>query len=93
MTNTLFRLLALPLVSFAIVLMAQVSPVAAQSTGTPTNEAEFRRLFDSIWPSGKEEKWRRTAWLPSIWTGIQRAKEQERPIFLWAMNGDPLGCV
>ena len=73
--------------------MFYVGPLSAQSTHAPEDEAAFRKLFDSIFPDTNEEKWRQTPWVPSIATGRQMAQERQRPLFLWAMNGDPLGCV
>ena len=90
MSNNLFRILVLTLVSTVVFL---VSPLVAQSTDAPASEASFRRLHKSIFPAPGEEKWRRTPWIPSIATGLRMAQQRKRPIFLWAMNGDPLGCV
>jgi hypothetical protein len=90
MSNNLFRILALSLASTAMFL---VSPLAAQSTDPSTDEASFRKLIDSIFPAIGEEKWRQTPWIPSISSGRRMAQERKRPMFLWAMNGDPLGCV
>ena len=90
MSTNLFRILALTLVSTATFL---VSPLAAQLTDAPASEASFQKLIKSIFPAVGEEKWRQTPWIPSISTGRQMAQERKRPMFLWAMNGDPLGCV
>lgn len=90
MSNNLFRIFVLALIPAAMVL---ATPAAAQSTDRPATEASFYRLLESISPSEGEQKWRRTPWIPSIWGGIQLAQERQQPIFLWAMNGDPLGCV
>jgi len=88
MSNYLFRILLLTILSTA---MFVVSPLAAQSTRGSDSEASFRRLHESIFPAAGEEKWRRTPWVPSISTGVRMAQERKRPLFLWAMNGDPLG--
>jgi len=73
--------------------MFLVSPLVAQSTDAAVSEASFRKLVDSIFPKPGEEKWRQTPWVPNISTGRRMAQERKRPLFLWAMNGDPLGCV
>ena len=57
------------------------------------SEVDFKALLEEISPVASEEKWRQTAWIPGIWEGITLAQEKKKPIFLWAMNGDPLGCV
>ncbi len=32
-------------------------------------------------------------WLGELWESRQQAAREEKPIFIWAMNGHPLGCV
>ena len=90
MSKKLFRICLLSLISTATFLVA---PVAAQSTDIPKSEAAVQKLIDSIFPAADEEKWRQTPWVPSIATGRRIAQERKRPLFIWAMNGDPLGCV
>lgn len=90
MSNNVFRMFPLVLVLATVCL---ATPVAAQSSGAPESETQFRKLMDSIFPAAGEEKWRQTPWVPSISTGRRMAQERKRPMFLWAMNGDPLGCV
>ena len=58
-----------------------------------TNEQQFQSIFDFVRSSDSEEKWREIGWIPSLWAGVEMAAEKQKPIFVWAMNGDPLGCV
>ena len=64
---------------------------AIQSDGLSTQQ--FKQLTQFIKPSTSEEKWRETPWIPSIHDGRKMSVAKNKPIFLWAMNGDPLGCV
>ncbi len=57
------------------------------------NDQQFERLTQFVRPKASEEKWRETAWIPSIHDGRKMSVAQNKPVFLWAMNGDPLGCV
>lgn len=57
------------------------------------DDRQFERLTQFIKPNGSEEKWRETPWIPSIHEGRKISARNNKPIFLWAMNGDPLGCV
>jgi len=57
------------------------------------SDEAFDQLFQFVGSSGEEEKWRQISWIPSLWTGVEIANEKQKPIFVWAMNGDPLGCV
>ncbi len=90
MSKDLFRIFLLSLTSTAMLF---ATPLAAQSTQALKSEAAFRKLHDSLFPAANEEKWRQTPWVPSIATGRRMAQERKRLLFLWAMNGDPLGCV
>jgi hypothetical protein len=90
MSNRNFRIFAFVFVFTALLLN---SPRSAQSNEVSSNEATFDKLIETIFPKSEEEKWRQTPWVPSISTGRQMAHQRKRPLFLWAMNGDPLGCV
>lgn len=57
------------------------------------SESEFKTLTDFIRASGEDDKWREVNWIPSLWEGIQASSRQHKPMFIWAMNGNPLGCV
>jgi hypothetical protein len=57
------------------------------------DRSQFEQLRNFILPSAKEAKWREIPWLPSLHQGRTMASQKKRPLFVWAMNGDPLGCV
>ena len=40
-----------------------------------------------------EVKWQEIPWQTDLWAARRMAAEQGKPIFLWAMNGNPLGCT
>lgn len=54
---------------------------------------QFDSVFKFVLPSAEDEKWRQVPWVPGLWEGIQAAEKANKPMFIWAMNGDPLGCV
>ncbi len=66
--------------------------LAAYESGVTTKK-DFDLVFDFINESEKDAKWREIPWIPNLWNGIEVANEKKKPIFMWAMNGDPLGCV
>jgi hypothetical protein len=55
-------------------------------------EAGFRRLHRELQPA-PDEPWRSIPWkielLEAQWTAVA----ENKPIFIWAMDGHPLGCT
>lgn len=46
-----------------------------------------------ILPAPDELTWRDIPWRPRLWEALSEAREQDKPVLLWAMNGHPLGCT
>jgi len=46
-----------------------------------------------VLPGPDELVFEQVEWLPSFAAGLRAAARAERPLFLWAMNGHPLGCT
>ena len=74
------------------------SPLADQSEGVlaayrsgADSRSDFKRIREFV--IGAPPKWRQIAWIPDLWRGVEASQAQNKPMFLWAMNGDPLGCV
>jgi hypothetical protein len=79
---------------FAILASAvcalSVGPADAADSVRP---ADVGRLAALIKPKPDEEKWARIPWLTSLWEARQRAAAEGKPILLWEMDGNPLGCT
>ena len=56
------------------------------------SEAEFGRLHEQLQASS-EVPWRTIPWKISLLDAQQLAARQAKPIFIWAMDGHPLGCT
>ncbi len=57
-------------------------------------EETFDELFEACRPRASEERWwTEVPWIGELWEGRQKAAREEKPLFIWAMNGHPLGCV
>ncbi len=54
-------------------------------------EETFAELFEAC--RVKKERWTDIPWIGVLWEGRQKAASEEKPLFIWAMNGHPLGCV
>jgi hypothetical protein len=53
----------------------------------------FARLFEACRPKTAQERWTEIPWIGVLWEGRQKAAQEKKPLFIWAMNGHPLGCV
>ncbi len=53
---------------------------------------QFDQLRALIKPRPGEDKWAEIPWMASLWEARQRAATLGKPILLWEMDGNPLGC-
>jgi hypothetical protein len=79
-TIRIITLLATLLLSTAI----QPQPVQAEKP---------QDLHALIAPSVEENAWLAIPWQTDLVAAQKLATEQGKPIFLWEMDGHPLGCV
>jgi hypothetical protein len=52
----------------------------------------FLELHEQLQPD-PSEVWRSIPWKTNLLEAQQEAAQQGRPIFIWAMDGHPLGCT
>ena len=55
-------------------------------------EKEFQKLRQQLKPSS-DELWRTIPWKISLLDAQKTAAKEKKPIFIWAMDGHPLGCT
>jgi hypothetical protein len=55
----------------------------------PNWETRMQRVL----PQPGEERWLEVPWQLDLLEARHLAKETGRPIFLWTMNGHPMGCT
>lgn len=60
---------------------------------TPLTPDTFRVFQDHIKSRPEELKWTGIPWETDLWEARLKAAAVNRPMFIWAMNGNPLGCV
>ncbi|MGH2350379.1 MAG: hypothetical protein ACRDJN_02040 [Chloroflexota bacterium] len=53
----------------------------------------FAATLAYLKPKPEEERWTTIPWQTDLWEARRLAAERDKPIFMWAMNGNPLGCV
>ena len=59
----------------------------------PIDADQFTKLHTLIKPSAAEDKWNEIPWLSNLWQARKQAAAEGKPILLWEMDGNPLGCV
>jgi hypothetical protein len=77
-------------------LFVSISWLTATSAGP--NEPKltperFASLHALISPHPGEEKWLEIHWLTNLTEARHQAEAQNKPILLWEMDGNPLGCT
>jgi hypothetical protein len=50
-------------------------------------------LLEVIAPSKSEQVWLQIPWETDLATARRKAVAQNKPVFLWEMDGHPLGCT
>ncbi len=57
------------------------------------NDQTFAKLADAIRPRESETAFLEIGWHESFHSAVNEARQTNRPILLWTMNGHPLGCT
>jgi len=47
----------------------------------------------SVLPNSQEDAWLQIGWHTNLMQARGLAQNAQRPLFLWVMNGHPLGCT
>jgi hypothetical protein len=70
------------------------TPLSARPRQLPAIDADtFRQTMAAVRAQPEDMQWATIPWQTDLWEARRLAAEQGKPIFLWAMNGNPLGCV
>jgi hypothetical protein len=72
--------------------MICVTSLIVLMLGQTVDEPEFRRLHSLLEPV-RGEAWRSIPWKTSMLQARDEALRDRKPLFLWSMNGSPLGCT
>ena len=62
-------------------------------TVEPIAPEQFADLHLLIKPAVREDRWNRIPWQTSLWEARKLGAAKGKPIFLWEMDGHPLGCT
>lgn len=68
-----------------------VAKPSAKPTTAGAHTSWFQARLDRL--PMKKEAWQDIAWVTDLGEARRQAAATGRPIFLWSMNGNPLGCT
>lgn len=74
------------------VILGLVAADPARSQAEELDEDRFRELHAQLQTDGKAP-WRTIPWKIGLLDAQQTAAREGKPIFIWAMDGHPLGCT
>lgn len=64
----------------------------ASESPDPVDRAEFKKLFAKLVPKDVG-RWQTIPWQTDLGKARELAVHERRPLFMWSMNGHPLGCT
>ena len=84
----------MPRVSFlrtAVLTAAVQFALSSTADSADLPDAEFKRLHAELQLG--DEPWLTIPWKISVLNAQRAAAKENKPIFIWAMDGHPLGCT
>ena len=76
----------------AIIGVALLVPWKSSAHAGELTDAKFTELHIQLRPA-KDEPWLTIPWRISVLDAQKAAAKEGKPIFIWAMDGHPLGCT
>jgi len=68
--------------------------IAVAGSSEMLTESKLATLHGNIQPKAEELVWRDSIpWRTDLWAARREAATAGKPIFLWEMDGHPLGCT
>lgn len=92
MTVGYLRMCVLPILLVSIHAITAQEDGGSDSDPPRLDQAEFERLHSELQPD-LDQPWRTVPWKISLLEAQTLAAEQKKPLFIWAMDGHPLGCT
>ena len=67
--------------------------IGAGRAAEPIKAEQFEKLHALIKPQAGEDKYLQIPWQTNLWEARKKAAAEGKPILLWEMDGNPLGCT
>ncbi|MGI9244817.1 MAG: hypothetical protein ACR2RV_28700 [Verrucomicrobiales bacterium] len=81
---------------YAFCVLIALATLPARGAGSPDQLTwqSLGELHELLQPRAEELVWRDSIpWRTDLWEARQEAAAAGKPIFLWEMDGHPLGCT
>lgn len=76
-----------------IAMLLILSPGALEhALGDNPKVQSLDALKTLIKPRAEETKWEEIPWMVDLWDARRKAAEAGKPLMLWEMDGNPMGC-
>ena len=82
----------LSLIAFSLSVLAEENKAEKKSPAL-INSKNAEKIKKYVLPEVSKITWQTIPWSSSLSDGVVKAQKEKKPIFLWAMNGHPLGCT
>ena len=78
-----------------LIAAASIAALAPQLSAreTKVDESNFAELHALIQPRPDELAWQSIPWRTNLWEARIDAARTGKPIYLWEMDGHPMGCT
>jgi len=86
----MLRTRKIPLILMCLAML-QI-PLTQRLVAGELTEADFRRLHAKLQQS-KDAPWKTIPWKIALLDARKAALAENKPVFIWAMDGHPLGCT
>jgi len=64
-----------------------------RSAAISAPEMDLEKKVAAVLPTAEEERWLQIPWRTSIADALADSRRTGKPVMLWVMNGNPLGCA
>jgi hypothetical protein len=69
-----------------------LAALLALAPGDGPKISEIDSLKTLIKPRAEETRWEEIPWMVDLWEARKKAAQTGKPLMLWEMDGNPMGC-